>query len=73
MACGGDGDGRVDGVRVHAGLVVVVHGDKGPVCYDAGDADGGGAGGEGPCDQVFDGCGVEELDVGEGEDLGEEG
>jgi hypothetical protein len=35
----GDDDGRVDGVGVHAGLVVVVHGDKGPVGHDAGDAD----------------------------------
>lgn len=72
MARGGDDERGVDGVGVHAGLVVVVHGDEGPVCHDAGDADGGGVrdGGGGARDEVFDCGGVEELDVGEGEDLG---
>lgn len=71
----GDDDGGVDGVGVHAGLVVVVHGDERPVGDDAGDLDGGGVGGRGvgARDQVFDAGGVEELDVGEGEDFGEEG
>lgn len=73
MARCADCEGRVDGVGVHAGLGVVVDGDEGPVCDDAGDADGGGGGGEGPGDEVFDGGGVEEFDVGEGEDFGEEG
>lgn len=58
----------------------MVAGDEGPVCDDAGDADGwggwgvvGGGRGEGAGDEVFDGGGVEEFDVGEGEDFGEEG
>jgi len=53
----GDDDGRVDGVGVHAGLVVVVHGHEGPVGDDAGDADAAVAVLAG--DQVFDGGGVE--------------
>lgn len=72
MAGGGDDERGVDGVGVHAGLVVVVHGDEGPVGDDTGDADGA-VGAVGAGDQVLDGGGVEELDVGEGEDLGEEG
>ena len=64
MTGGADDEGGVDGVGVHAGLVVVVHGDEGPVGDDAGDAEfvhcGGGAG-----DEVFDGGGVEEFDIGE--------
>lgn len=39
-----DDEGRVDGVGVHAGLVVVVHADEGPVGDYAGDADGVGVG-----------------------------
>lgn len=49
----------------------MVHGDESPVCDDAGDTEGSiwlGAG-----DEVFDCGGVEELDIGEGEDFGEEG
>jgi hypothetical protein len=53
----GDDDGRVDGIGVHAGLVVVVHGDEGPVSHDAGDADAAVAVFAG--DEVFDGGGVE--------------
>ena len=61
MAGGRDDDGRVDGVGVHAGLVVVMHGDERPVGDDAGDAKGAVRGAAG--DEVFDGCGVElELD-----------
>lgn len=56
MACGGDDDGCVDGVGVHAGLVVVVHGDEGPVGYDAGDLDLVTFVAR---DEVFDGGGVE--------------
>ncbi len=80
MAGGADGEGGVDGVGVHAGLIIVVAGDEGPVCDDAGDAEGcwgivvgGGGRGKGSGDEVFDGGGVEEFDVGEGEDFGEEG
>jgi hypothetical protein len=69
MTGGRDDDGGVDGVRVHAGLIIVVHGYEGPVGDDAGDA-------EGPVgvltrDEVFNCGGVEEFDVGEGEDFGE--
>lgn len=39
VAGGGDDDGCVDGVGVHAGLVVVVHGDESPVGDNTGDAD----------------------------------
>jgi len=49
----------------------VVHGDEGPVGDDSGDAEG--AVGVGTGNEVFDGGGVEELDVGELEDLGKEG
>ena len=57
MTGSGDNDGCVDGVGVHAGLVVVVHGDEGPVGDDAGDADAAVAVFAG--DEVFDGGGVE--------------
>jgi hypothetical protein len=67
----GDDDRCVDGVWVHAGLVVVVHGDECPVGDDTSNADLVRAG-DGTCDEVFDGGSVEELDVGEGEDFGEE-
>jgi hypothetical protein len=49
----------------------VVHGDKSPVGDDTGDAEGTVRVGAG--DEVFDGGGVEELDVRELEDFGEEG
>jgi hypothetical protein len=52
-------------------LVVVVHGDESPVCDDTGDAEGAIC--IGASDEIFDRGGVEELDVGELEDLGEEG
>ena len=71
MAGGGNDNGCVDGVGVHARLVVVVHGDEGPVCNNTDNAEesvGSLAG-----DEIFDGGGVEELDVGEGEDFREEG
>jgi hypothetical protein len=74
VAGGADDHGRIDGVGVHAGVVVVVQGDEGPVDDHAGDLGvlGVTAGG-GPGDQILDGGGVEELDVGEGEDLGQQG
>lgn len=75
MAGRADHQGRVDGVGVHARLVVVVHADERPVCDDARDADCGWVrwGWGGARDEVFDGGGVEEFDVGEGEDAREEG
>lgn len=53
----------------------MVHGHEGPVGDDAGDLDGRGVGGvvERAGDEVFDAGCVEQLDVGEGKDFGEEG
>lgn len=53
----------------------MVHGDERPVGHHAGDLDGGGVGGvvERAGDEILDAGRVEELDVGEGEDFGEEG
>ncbi|KAH0194444.1 Thi4-domain-containing protein, partial [Aureobasidium melanogenum] len=75
---GGDDDGGVDGVGVHAGLVVVVHADlKGRSQYRSfkiGDNTGNlnssiltRAG-----DKILNGSGIEELDVGELQDLAEQ-
>ena len=71
MTSGRDDNWGVDGIGVHAGLIVVVHGDEGPVCDNSGDADGsiGGLAG----DEIFNSGSVEEFDVREGEDFGEEG
>lgn len=75
MAGGADDQWGVDGVGVHAGMIVVVEGHERPVGHDTCDADTlcvtcnrGRAG-----DQVLDASSVEELDVWEGEDLGEQG
>lgn len=70
VARGGDDQRSVDGVGVHAGLVIVVHRDKSPVGDDTGDADAllGGTG-----DEVLDAGGVEQLDVGKLQDLGQDG
>lgn len=68
-----DDQRRVDSARVHARLVVVVHGHEGPVGDDAGDADAAGGRFVAARDQVLDRGGVEELHVGEGQDLGQEG
>ena len=72
---GGDDKRCIDGVRVHAGLVVVMHGDKGPVGHHTSNADSSRVGRSwgGTGDEVLNGSGVEELDVGEGKDLGKEG
>jgi hypothetical protein len=48
-----------------------MHGDQGPVSNDSGDAEG--TVGVGAGDEVFDGGGVEELDIGELENFGEKG
>ena len=72
MTSCGDYKRGVDSVGIHAGLVVVVHGYKSPVCDDTCDADLA-VRACGASDEVFDGGGVEELDVGERKDFGEEG
>jgi hypothetical protein len=68
---GGDDDGSIDGVWIHARLIVVMHRDKCPIRHDTGDA-------ERPIvilagDKIFDSGSVEELDFGEGEHSREEG
>ena len=68
MARAGDDDLGVDGVGVHARLVVVVHGHQGPVGHDPGHSDLAVVRWAG--DQVLHTGGVEELDVGELEHLG---
>jgi hypothetical protein len=74
VASCGDDKRRVDRVRVHAGLVIVVHGDEGPVGDHTSDAERIGIGGSriGARDEILNRSGVEELDVGEREDLREE-
>ncbi len=73
VASGTDDNRGVDGVGVHARVVVVVEGDEGPVGNHTSDLDflctsaGGGAG-----HQVLNTGGVEELDVGELKDLREQ-
>ena len=57
VASGGNNDGCVDGVGVHAGLVVVVHGDEGPVGDNTSDANA--SVGILAGDQVFNRCSVE--------------
>lgn len=75
MASSGDDDRGVDGVGVHAGLVIVVHSHEGPVGDNTGDLDGGGVGSVTGIagDEVLDAGSVEELDVRELKDLGEKG
>lgn len=73
MARSADHERSVDGVGVHAGLVVVMHRDQRPVCDYTGDADILNTVCAGAGDQVLDSGGVEEFNVGEGENLGEEG
>ena len=87
VSCGGDYEGGVDGVGVHAGLVIVVHGYEGPVCHYAGNSGKVvshlcvGEGGDVPessvvvltGDEIFDRGSIEELDVREGENFREEG
>lgn len=67
-----DEHGRVDGRRVHAGLVVVVHGDQGPVGHDAGDADAARRRVVAARDEVLDRRRVEQLDVGERQHPGQQ-
>lgn len=75
MASSADDEWSVDGVGVHAGLVIVVHRDKSPVCDYTSDADSVRVrrGGSRARDQIFHRGGVEKLDVGEREYAGKEG
>ena len=72
MSGGADDKWRVDGVGVHAGLVVVVHRDQGPVGNHTGDAHIIRPGNLTTGNEVLDGGGVEKLDVGELEHLGQD-
>lgn len=65
-----DDDRRVDGVGVHAGLVIVVHRHERPVGHHARDTYATVLRAT-TSDQVLDARRVEELDVGEGEHLGQ--
>lgn len=67
---GTDDDGSIDGVGVHAGVVVMVESDESPVHDNTSQAD---LVAVRTSDQVFNAGGVEELDVREGQDLGEKG
>jgi hypothetical protein len=69
VPCGGDDNWSIDSVWVHAGLVVVVHGDESPVCDYAGDAECAVA--VGASDEILHCGGVEEFDVREGENFRE--
>lgn len=69
VARGGNHKWGVDGVGVHARLIIVVHADEGPVGDNACNADGAVIQGSG--DEVLDGGGIEELNVGKLEDLGQ--
>ena len=71
MTTAADDERRVDSVGVHAGLSAVIQSDEGPIGDNTGDAES--AIGLGTRDEVFDAGGVEELDVGKGEDFGHEG
>jgi len=75
MTSGGNDHRRVDGVGVHAALVVVVHRHEGPVGHDTGDAYTGLvlAVFIRARDEVLDGGGVEELDVVHSEHAGQDG
>ena len=70
MANDGDNDGCVDGVGVHARLVVVMQGYEGLLCDNTDDADGSVR--VLARDEVLHTSDVEELDVREREDFGEE-
>lgn len=73
VSSGADDKRRVDGVGVHAGLVVVVHRHQGPVGDHTCDAHIGRSGNVTTGNEILDGGGVEELDVGELQHLGQNG
>jgi len=62
MSSGADDNRCIDGVGVHAGLVIMMHGDQGPVRDHASDPDDA-RGTRGAGDEVFNGRGIEEFDV----------
>lgn len=70
MSRGRDDDGSIDGVRVHARLIIMMHGDQGPVGDHSSDADG--TIWQRASDKILDCRGVEQFDVGECQNLGEE-
>ena len=72
MTSSADDERGVDGVGVHAGLIVVVHSHERPVSNHTGNADASVAIVGGASDQILDRGGVEELDVREGKDLRQE-
>ena len=71
VASSADHQRGVDGVRVHAALVVVVHGDESPVGDDTGDAELT-IRPRRASDEVLNSRGVEKLDIGEGQDFAEQ-
>lgn len=70
---GADDERCVDGVGVHAGLIVVVHRDQSPVGNHTCDAHVVRPGDVTAGNEILDGGGVEELDVGELQHLGQNG
>ncbi len=62
-----DDDRSIDGVRIHARLIIVMHSNESPVRNHTSNADR--TIDILACDEVFDRSGVEELDIGEREDL----
>jgi hypothetical protein len=70
VTSGRDDDWSVDCVGIHAGLIIVVHGNECPVGNHACNTESTVVVLAG--DKVFNGGGIEELDVWECEDFGEE-
>lgn len=73
VSSGADDKRCIDGVGVHAGLVVVVHRHQGPVSDHTCDAHITRSANVTTSDEILDGGGVEELDVGELQHLGQNG
>ena len=73
MPCRADDKRGVDCVRVHAGLVVMVHRDQGPIGHHTSNADLLVLVRRRACDQIFYSRSIEELDVREAEDSGKQG
>ena len=67
MTGGRDNERAIDRVRIHARLVVVVHGHEGPVCDHSSNADVALA--VGASDEVLNTRGVEQLHVRELQDF----
>ena len=73
MACSADDEWSVDGVGIHAGLVVVMHRHESPISNYASNTDASITLVGGASDQILDCGGVEELDIWEGKNFGHEG